>query len=143
MSKLVTCLNQSDPLAFVINIRLSAFSYYLVILSLFLLIKKCKRLSVQILRYRFPKSHYAQPMLVYHAGLCEFAVCCRWFCHFDDDSYVHVANLLQLLRRYDSRDDCYLGRPSLSGPMTLRRNVRASCIFYSFFQIFTCIANRQ
>ena len=40
---------------------------------------------------------------------------CRWFCHFDDDVYVNMRELVTLLRRYDpSSEPIYLGRWPLS-----------------------------
>jgi len=38
----------------------------------------------------------------------------RWFCHFDDDTYVNVDLLLLMLANYRHNEDWYLGRPSLS-----------------------------
>eukprot|EP00096_Caligus_rogercresseyi_P013435 TRINITY_DN6081_c0_g1_i2.p1 TRINITY_DN6081_c0_g1~~TRINITY_DN6081_c0_g1_i2.p1 ORF type:complete len:325 (+),score=57.13 TRINITY_DN6081_c0_g1_i2:121-1095(+) len=39
----------------------------------------------------------------------------KWFCHFDDDNYVNVFALLRELKKYDHREDWYLGKPSLPG----------------------------
>ena len=38
----------------------------------------------------------------------------RWFCHFDDDNYVNVHNLITLLQKYNHSGDWYLGKPSLN-----------------------------
>lgn len=39
----------------------------------------------------------------------------RWFCHFDDDVYVNVRELVSVLERYTpSREPVYLGRWPLS-----------------------------
>lgn len=43
----------------------------------------------------------------------------KWFCHFDDDNYVNIPRLLQLLRLYNSRDDWYLGKPSIKQPLEI------------------------
>ena len=43
----------------------------------------------------------------------------RWACHFDDDNYVHVAELLRTLKNYDPAYDWYLGKPSTTGPVDL------------------------
>ncbi|VDD94382.1 unnamed protein product [Enterobius vermicularis] len=43
----------------------------------------------------------------------------RWGCHFDDDNYVHIAELLKLLEKYDPSADWYLGKPSTLGPVNL------------------------
>ena len=40
-----------------------------------------------------------------------------WFCHFDDDNYVNVHNLIALLQKYNYSDDWYLGKPSLNHQM--------------------------
>ncbi|CAH1794173.1 unnamed protein product [Owenia fusiformis] len=44
----------------------------------------------------------------------------RWWCHVDDDTYVNVPALLRLLRQYDSHEDWYLGKPSLTHPIEAR-----------------------
>uniref|UniRef100_H2Z1F1 Fringe-like glycosyltransferase domain-containing protein n=1 Tax=Ciona savignyi TaxID=51511 RepID=H2Z1F1_CIOSA len=36
----------------------------------------------------------------------------KWWCHFDDDNYVNVGGLVDLLRQLDWRKDVYLGRRS-------------------------------
>lgn len=38
----------------------------------------------------------------------------RWFCHVDDDNYVNVPSLVQLLQQYNHVEDWYIGRPSLN-----------------------------
>ncbi len=43
-----------------------------------------------------------------------------WFCHFDDDNYVNVPELMRLLSMYDPRRDWYLGRPSTRGPIEIQ-----------------------
>ena len=40
-----------------------------------------------------------------------------WFCHVDDDNYLNIPNLLGLLQRHNSTEDCYLGKPSLKRKM--------------------------
>ena len=35
-----------------------------------------------------------------------------WFCHFDDDIYVNVQNLLALLKKYKHKENVYLGHYS-------------------------------
>lgn len=42
-----------------------------------------------------------------------------WFCHFDDDNYVNVPVLLQLLESYDPQEDWYLGKPSIRAPLQI------------------------
>ncbi|KAK7112549.1 fringe glycosyltransferase-like [Littorina saxatilis] len=41
----------------------------------------------------------------------------RWMCHFDDDTYVNIPELVDLLKRYKHTEDWYLGKPSLRHPM--------------------------
>lgn len=43
-----------------------------------------------------------------------------WFCHFDDDQYVHVENLREFLSKFNSEDSHYIGRNSWSD--TLKRS---------------------
>eukprot|EP00118_Oscarella_pearsei_P014197 m.120075 g.120075 ORF g.120075 m.120075 type:complete len:396 (+) comp37721_c0_seq17:10-1197(+) len=38
----------------------------------------------------------------------------RWFCHVDDDNYVNVPELINLLEKYNSSADYYLGKSSLA-----------------------------
>lgn len=44
----------------------------------------------------------------------------RWFCHFDDDNYVNIPQLQQLLSEYDPSADWYLGRPSIASPLEIK-----------------------
>ena len=44
----------------------------------------------------------------------------HWFCHFDDDQYVHVQNLQDYLSTFDSSKPYYIGRTSWSE--TLKRS---------------------
>uniref|UniRef100_UPI00358EE6DF beta-1,3-N-acetylglucosaminyltransferase lunatic fringe-like n=1 Tax=Myxine glutinosa TaxID=7769 RepID=UPI00358EE6DF len=41
----------------------------------------------------------------------------RWFCHVDDDNYVNPGALSDLLARYRSSEELYLGRASLDHPI--------------------------
>ena len=34
----------------------------------------------------------------------------KWFCHFDDDVYVNIKELLKLLVKYNSSKSYYIGR---------------------------------
>lgn len=40
-------------------------------------------------------------------------------CHFDDDNYVNVPQLMRMLGNFDPRRDWYLGRPSTRGPIDI------------------------
>lgn len=44
----------------------------------------------------------------------------KWFCHFDDDTYVNVHSLLKLLKKYNTAKDWYLGTPSLLTPLEIQ-----------------------
>lgn len=44
-------------------------------------------------------------------------MCCRWFCHVDDDNYLNIVSLLKLLSQYSHMQDVYIGRPSLERPI--------------------------
>lgn len=43
----------------------------------------------------------------------------RWFCHFDDDNYVNVPQLLKMLQSYNPQEDWYLGKPSIRSPLEI------------------------
>lgn len=42
-----------------------------------------------------------------------------WFCHFDDDNYVNVPRLVELLQRFNPQEDWYLGKPSIRVPLRI------------------------
>ena len=52
--------------------------------------------------------------------------CCRWFCHFDDDNYVNIPRLGQVLELYDSGKDWYLGKTSIKTPLEFVRKNNVS-----------------
>ncbi|KAH9494906.1 hypothetical protein Btru_020767 [Bulinus truncatus] len=41
----------------------------------------------------------------------------RWFCHVDDDVYLNVPHLVEVLSGYSHKEDWYLGKPSLRHPL--------------------------
>ena len=50
----------------------------------------------------------------------------QWWCHFDDDNFVNVLALGQMLQKYDSDKPWYLGKTSTASPlkiMTMDRKV--------------------
>ena len=54
-------------------------------------------------------------------------------CHFDDDNYVNVPQLVALLRKYDAKQDWYLGKPSIRQPLEIvNRDNKASKISFWF-----------
>lgn len=56
----------------------------------------------------------------------------KWFCHFDDDNYVHVGRLMELLQSYDPHDDWYLGKPSIRAPLQILDRKTGSKIGFWF-----------
>lgn len=56
----------------------------------------------------------------------------KWFCHFDDDNYVNVPKLLELVSGYDSKDDWYLGKPSIKVPLQIVNRNNGSKIGFWF-----------
>jgi fringe protein len=56
----------------------------------------------------------------------------KWFCHFDDDNYVNVPQLVQLLRKYNPLEDWYLGKPSIRQPLEIlnRDNKQEKIVFW-------------
>jgi len=69
-----------------------------------------------------------------HPGHTRDALCCkmsfefdyfvkttnRWWCHVDDDTYLNVLSLLDLLRQYRHQDDWYIGKTSVVKPMRIK-----------------------
>ncbi|XP_051968791.1 beta-1,3-N-acetylglucosaminyltransferase radical fringe-like [Xyrauchen texanus] len=49
----------------------------------------------------------------------------KWFCHVDDDNYVILPRLLELLSSYSHTQDVYLGRPSLDHPIEAAERVKS------------------
>lgn len=43
----------------------------------------------------------------------------KWWCHFDDDNYVNIPKLIELLRHYDPIYDWYLGKTSIKQPLEI------------------------
>lgn len=54
-------------------------------------------------------------MLIFFFLLFNF----RWFCHFDDDNYVNIPKLVELLNNYSPTRDWYLGKPSIASPLEI------------------------
>lgn len=49
--------------------------------------------------------------------MLKYVISFRWACHFDDDNYVNIAELVRVLKKLDPKRDWYLGRPSTMGPV--------------------------
>lgn len=53
----------------------------------------------------------------------------KWWCHFDDDNYVNIPRLVELLRKYSPLDHWYLGKPSVRQPLEIEdRDARVSTV---------------
>ena len=51
----------------------------------------------------------------------------RWFCHFDDDVYVNIVQLVRMLKQYDPTEKkLYLGHYPVNvwGPVYLKKDKR-------------------
>ena len=49
----------------------------------------------------------------------------------DDDTYLNVVALEQLIRKYDHKEDWYLGKPSVSHPLEVNHHDKPGvCIMY-------------
>lgn len=65
--------------------------------------------------------------------LCLFY---RWFCHFDDDNYVNVPQLIRMLQKYDWTDDWYLGKPSIKAPLEILDREHMPVILFLYIQMY-------
>jgi len=56
----------------------------------------------------------------------------KWFCHFDDDNYVNVPQLVKMLQDFSWQDDWYLGKPSIKAPLEIldRENMPGKISFW-------------
>ena len=43
----------------------------------------------------------------------------QWWCHFDDDNFVNVVALGEMLEKYDSDKPWYLGKTSIRAPLEI------------------------
>lgn len=60
--------------------------------------------------YSFEMCVFARVLFIFHS---------RWFCHFDDDNYVNIPKLVELLSNYSPTLDWYLGKPSIASPLEI------------------------
>ncbi|GCC18928.1 beta-1,3-N-acetylglucosaminyltransferase lunatic fringe-like [Chiloscyllium punctatum] len=59
----------------------------------------------------------------------------KWFCHVDDDNYVNVRALLNLLSSFPPTQDVYVGKPSLDRPIEASEklpNNKTKSVFFWF-----------
>lgn len=60
-------------------------------------------------------NYWKQRLIDFFSRYCVY----RWFCHFDDDNYVNVPRLLEILSNYNPKKDWYLGKPSIRTPLEI------------------------
>ncbi len=79
---------------------------------------------------------YTFDACVYALTTCIF----RWFCHFDDDVYVNVPKLTNLLGRYNPQwQKIYIGHPpNLGRNIKVRYNLAKPIGFYVFLLYYFC-----
>ncbi|KAH9394421.1 hypothetical protein TYRP_004473, partial [Tyrophagus putrescentiae] len=56
----------------------------------------------------------------------------KWWCHFDDDNYVNIPRLVELLRTFSPLDDWYLGKPSVRQPLEIEDRDAKKKVHFSF-----------
>jgi len=68
-----------------------------------------------------PSTHSRQALSCKLTVELRFALAANrsWMCHFDDDNYVNVVQLIKVLRGFDPSRDWYLGKPSTRGPVDI------------------------
>ena len=54
----------------------------------------------------------------------------QWWCHFDDDNFVNVESLAQLLQRHDPGLPWYLGKTSTASPLRVMATSGANSSFW-------------
>ncbi|KAF0763619.1 fringe glycosyltransferase, partial [Aphis craccivora] len=54
-----------------------------------------------------------------------------WFCHVDDDNYVNVPALDELLKMYNPIGDWYLGRTSTPKPLQIRTKFQKTTFWFA------------
>lgn len=55
----------------------------------------------------------------------------KWFCHVDDDNYVNVPALDELLKMYNPIGDWYLGRTSTPKPLQIRTKFQKTTFWFA------------
>ena len=64
-----------------------------------------------------------------------FDIICSWWCHFDDDNYVHVEQLVNLLEQYSPSKSFYLGKTSTAKPLEIFDDSNSYSVSYQFTYI--------
>lgn len=75
--------------------------------------------SGRVINTGCPSSHYRKSLVCKMSHEFDWFINSKkqWFCHVDDDTYLNMERLLDLLQQYNHTDDWYLGRPSLAHPI--------------------------
>ncbi|XP_050526409.1 fringe glycosyltransferase isoform X2 [Daktulosphaira vitifoliae] len=55
----------------------------------------------------------------------------KWFCHVDDDNYLNVPTLNELLKSFDPLGDWYLGRTSTTKPLVVRTKTQKTSFWFA------------
>jgi fringe len=63
-----------------------------------------------------------------------------WFCHFDDDQYVHTDNLRQYLSTLDSHRSYYIGRNSWSKPLKRTKEPYPQAFWFATLGAGICLS---
>ena len=65
----------------------------------------------------------------------------RWSCHFDDDNYVNVKRLYEVLSEFDHLDPWYIGKISIPNKIQIRyKNVRTCKNIYDLIKNDVCFS---
>jgi hypothetical protein len=64
--------------------------------------------------FKNPTKYFKCSCEIYSNTYFYFTFYLSWYCHFDDDNYLNVERLYQVLKNYDPNEDWYLGRRSTS-----------------------------
>ncbi|XP_014676610.1 PREDICTED: fringe glycosyltransferase-like, partial [Priapulus caudatus] len=73
----------------------------------------------------------------------------KWFCHFDDDNYVNVPQLVKFLSKKSWNKDYYFGKTSIPHEFEIRTPVTAPRLRFNFatggagFCISRALANKM
>ncbi|XP_014674977.1 PREDICTED: beta-1,3-N-acetylglucosaminyltransferase lunatic fringe-like [Priapulus caudatus] len=73
----------------------------------------------------------------------------KWFCHFDDDNYVNVPQLVKFLSQKSWKKDYYFGKPSIPHPLEIKIAANTRPVKFNFatggagFCISRALANRM
>ena len=63
-----------------------------------------------------------------------------WFCHFDDDQYVHIVNLRSFLSKFNSSQPYYIGRNSWKEPFKRATQLRPTTFWFATLGAGVCLS---